>query len=110
MRQNKNNKKTRVERLRMVLDTPDNKNLYPGDEKYLKALSRRLKESSEEDYPRKYVRFDDKGEDKGEDTDYLKPRVTVYPKKIKEEEKKVTLAQPKKFITMDADKKESGIK
>ena len=107
MKQNKNSKKTRVERLRMVLDTPDNKNLYPGDEKYLKALSRRLKESSEEEYPEKFVRFDGKEED----TNYLKPHVTVYPKKIrKEEEKKVVSAPPKKFITMDVEKKEIQIK
>ena len=106
MKQNKNSKKTRVEMLRMVLDTPDNKNLYPGDEKYLRALSRRLKESSEEEHPEKYVRFDGKKED----TDYLKPRVTVYPKRRKEEKKKIAVVSPKKFITIDAEKKNIQIK
>jgi len=49
MEKDKKSKKNSLEKLRNVLDTDNGKKLHPEDDKYLKALSKRLHKSSEKE-------------------------------------------------------------
>jgi len=105
MEKDKNNKKNRVEKLRLILDTPENKKLYPGDEKHLKALSRRLKESSDEGPSKIKVRYE--GDQINDD---LKPRVKVYPRVVTKKVTKVEFVEEDKTKIVKEKKKEITIK
>jgi|GEM_PF-928963 len=84
MQENNNSKKKRIEHLRMILDNPDNKYLHPEDEKYLRLLSKRLKEISEQETPHRRIILPQGSETK----DKLEPRVTIHV--VGEKEKPVT--------------------
>ena len=93
MQKDKKSQKDRIQKLRMILDLDSNKDIHPEDEKYLKTLSRRLKETSN----RSIVYARSVSKDKGEREAYsLEPRVVIHPRvekkvieipKIKEEKK-----------------------
>jgi hypothetical protein len=93
MSKNKNKKKERIEKLRSVLDNSKSDNLNPDDEKHLKALSKRLKKTSEKNSPNVKITYKI-GEEKKEDP--LKPHVTVHPRKIKKDVVKIELPPPEK--------------
>lgn len=69
------NKRNNLEKLRMILDKPSSKKLHPEEEKHLKALSRRLEDSSKE--RSMYIERRIERED-AEEADLLKPRVTIH--------------------------------
>jgi len=81
MQKNEKSKKERLKKLRMILDKPSRGDLHPEDEKYLKALSKRLEESSKESII--YIRRSAK-KDGEEEIDPLKPRVIIHHKEEKE--------------------------
>ena len=95
MQENKNSKKKRIEHLRMVLDNPNSEYLHPEDEKYLRLLSKRLKENSGE-LP---ISNKKNKSPKNIKTDIdLKPRVTIHVR----EEKTITktdFIKPEKELT-----------
>lgn len=77
-------KKKSIEELRMILDNISVKDLNHKDEKYLKALGKRMKESKKEVT---YQQIDSiKREISGETVDPLKPTVIIHPRKIKKPE------------------------
>ena len=81
MQTDKKSKKNNSELLRKILDNISSEDLSPKDEKYLRSLSKRLQEPSEEIIHKKVVSKDDSKKE----IESLKPRVTIYPR----EEKKV---------------------
>ena len=93
MQDNKKSKKYNIDKLHEILDNISSKDLPPEDEKYLKSLDKRLDEPSKEVAYRKAV-FKDISK---QDTDSMKPKVTIYPRK----EKKVV-----EFKEVKVDKKE----
>ena len=76
MQKNEKSKKKTIEKLRMVLDKPFSRDLHPEDEKYLRALGKRLEESSKEIAI--YVHRNSE-----EESGSLKPRVTIHRKEEK---------------------------
>ena len=82
MQNDKKSKKNRIEKLRKILDNSSNKDLPPENEKYLKALSKRLTDSSRQNMIYRNLVSKEKDE---KVTDSMKPKVTIYPR----EEKKV---------------------
>ncbi len=74
MKKNEKSKKKSIDRLRMVLDDNSGSNVHPDDEKYLKALRKRLGDSS------KHVVYTNKSykNDSESETDSLEPRVTIH--------------------------------
>ena len=82
MQSGKKSKKNSIKKLRNVLDSDSNKDLPPEDAKYLKALSKRLDESSKEEII--YTKVAPKKSVEKEPVS-LEPKVRVYPR----EEKKI---------------------
>jgi hypothetical protein len=91
MQKNEKSKKERLEKLRMILDTPSDRNLHPEDEKHLESLRRRLVGPSKKSTD--YIYRSTKEYD-GERIDPLKPQVKIYHK---EEKKKVIAPEIKRL-------------
>lgn len=87
MSNNKKSKNNSIEKLRMVLDSNHKKDLHPEDEKYLKILSRRLKEGSAQNSAISQLVYKTGSE---KEVVTLKPRITVYPR----EKKKIDISKP----------------
>jgi len=92
-------RKTTVEKLRMILDNNSDEKLHPEDEKYLKALRKRLGGSSSGYIAHIKETFK---EDDGEE-DPLKPRVVIHQK---EEQKIVEFPEVKPVEVEELEKEE----
>lgn len=92
MQKNDKSKKKSIDKLRMILDDTSGTYVHPSDEKYLKALKKRLDISSKNAVyvPKSYKK---EGED---ETDSLKPTVTIH---LRDEDivefPEITMEEPK---------------
>ena len=102
MSKNQKSKNYAITKLYKILDYNSKKDIKPENEKYLGSLSQRLKDiSGEEIIYKKKIRK----EDFKDDADYLKPKVIVHAREIKEEPKppEVKFEEIKKMEFRDED-------
>ena len=92
MQKNEKSKKKSIDRLRMVLDGNSGANVHPDDEKYLKALKKRLVDSF------KHIVYTNKSykKDSENEIDSLEPKVTIHLREEKNivEFPEITMEEP----------------
>jgi len=106
MQKNEKSKKKIIDRLRMVLDDGSGSNVHPDDEKYLKALKKRLGDSS------KHVVYTNKDykKDSESETGSLEPKVTIH---LRDEDvvefPEIAMEEPEKEIEEETSHKDEEL-